>query len=66
MRQEIEVEIDETGEITLHVQGVKGKGCEKILDELTREIGGERGETRHTREWYAAEAKTGQRAGGKS
>ena len=66
MKHEIEIEIDEaTGEITAHVQGVKGKGCTAILDALAREVGGERGEVRYTAAYYAAEAtaKTGQRGG---
>jgi hypothetical protein len=38
-REEIEVVIDQEGEVTLHVQGVKGKGCTKLTQDVEKALG---------------------------
>jgi hypothetical protein len=38
-REEIEVVIDEEGEATVHVQGVKGRSCTKLTADLERALG---------------------------
>ena len=37
--QEIELFISDDGEIKVHIKGIKGPGCLKILDSLSQEIG---------------------------
>ena len=39
MTEEIEIEIDEQGNIKTHIKGTKGKGCEKIEAELIGALG---------------------------
>jgi len=36
---ELELFISDDGELKVHIKGVKGPGCLKILDSLTKEIG---------------------------
>jgi len=38
-REEIEVVIDEEGAATLHVQGVKGKTCTDLTDDVEKALG---------------------------
>jgi hypothetical protein len=51
-REEIEVVIDQEGEATVHVQGVKGKGCTALTAELEKALGqvGQRTMTREAGE----------------
>lgn len=39
MGQEIELYISEEGEIKVHIKGIKGAGCLKVLDALNNHIG---------------------------
>lgn len=38
-KEEIEILIDETGEIIIHVRGVKGKSCVKRAEEVANNVG---------------------------
>lgn len=38
-KQEIELIISEDGEVKIHIKGIKGPGCLKILDSLSKDIG---------------------------
>ncbi len=37
--QEIEVYISGDGELKIHIKGIKGPSCTKVLDELVKDIG---------------------------
>jgi len=53
-REELEIEIDSDGHVTVHTIGFKGKSCIKIAEELARILGRE--ESRElTSEYYEAE-----------
>jgi len=41
-KHEIELFISEDGELKVHIKGIKGPGCAKILDSLAKEIGTEK------------------------
>jgi quercetin dioxygenase-like cupin family protein len=52
--EELEIEIDSHGHVTVHTKGFKGKSCLKIAEELARILGRE--ESRQlTGEYYEAE-----------
>lgn len=38
-RHELELFISDDGELKVHIKGIKGPGCLKVLDSLTKEIG---------------------------
>ena len=50
-KHEIELFISEDGELKMHIKGIKGPGCLKILDSLTKETGTIK-EKRLTSEYY--------------
>ena len=39
--QEVEITIDENGQVTIHVRGVKGQACLDLTAELEAALGGE-------------------------
>lgn len=53
-KQEVELFISDDGELKVHIKGVKGPGCLKVLEALTKEIGSEK-ERRLTSEYYESE-----------
>jgi hypothetical protein len=40
-KHEVELFISEDGELKIHVKGIKGAGCVKVLDSLVKEMGTE-------------------------
>ncbi len=38
-KHEIELFISDDGELKVHIKGMKGPGCVKILDSLVKEVG---------------------------
>ena len=50
-KHEIELFISEDGELKVHIKGIKGPGCAKILDSLAKEIGTEK-DRELTSEYY--------------
>ncbi len=50
-KQEIELFISDDGELKVHIKGVKGPGCMKVLDSLAKETG-ELKNTQLTGEYY--------------
>ncbi|MGE5309272.1 MAG: DUF2997 domain-containing protein [Deltaproteobacteria bacterium] len=40
--QEIELFIDENGELKVHIKGIKGSGCAKVVDGLVKAMGPEK------------------------
>ncbi|MFA6217143.1 MAG: DUF2997 domain-containing protein [Candidatus Omnitrophota bacterium] len=38
-KQEIELFISDDGQLKVHIKGLKGPGCLKILDSITKEVG---------------------------
>ncbi len=38
-KEELEIFIDETGQITIHVHGIKGKSCVKNAEEIAHNVG---------------------------
>jgi Protein of unknown function (DUF2997) len=56
-REEIEIEIDAHGRVTVHTKGFKGKSCLKAAEALVQALGRE--ESRQlTNEYYEAEQTT--------
>lgn len=53
-KHEIELFISDDGELKVHIKGIKGPGCLKILDSLTKETGAER-ERKLTSEYYESD-----------
>ena len=49
MKHEVEVSIDESGEVSFEVHGIKGQGCLAILEQFTKALG-EAGKVAHTAE----------------
>ncbi len=41
-KHEIELFISDDGELKVHIKGMKGPGCLKILDSLVKEVGVEK------------------------
>jgi len=52
MRYTVEVTIDEQGEVTFEIHGVKGRGCLKILDELAKAMGVAKAAAMSTKEMH--------------
>jgi hypothetical protein len=50
-KHEIELFISEEGELKVHIKGIKGPGCTKILESLAKEIGIEK-DRELTSEYY--------------
>jgi hypothetical protein len=50
-KQEIELFISDDGELKVHIKGIKGPGCLKVLDSLVKEMGIEK-ERKLTSEYY--------------
>ena len=48
---EIELFISDDGELKVHIKGMKGPGCLKVLDSMARQIGPEQSRTL-TPEYY--------------
>ena len=55
MAYEIVVNIDEQGNVSMEVKGIKGPGCEKVLEPFERL--GEVFEEERTPEYYQREAR---------
>jgi hypothetical protein len=51
MAQEIEIEIDKTGKVTMRTKGVKGKDCMKLADLVAQIVGREESREK-TSEFY--------------
>lgn len=49
-KQEVELFISEDGEVKVHIKGMRGPGCVKVLDTLTGKVGTEK--ERHLRREY--------------
>ena len=43
--QEIELFISDDGELKVHIKGMKGPGCIKVLDDISKEIGTQKEKT---------------------
>ena len=56
-KQEVELFISEEGELKVHIKGIKGPGCLKVLEALAKEIGSEKGRTL-TGEYYESVKNT--------
>ncbi|HAH19287.1 MAG: hypothetical protein A2Y00_06965 [Omnitrophica WOR_2 bacterium GWF2_43_52] len=56
-KQEIELFISDDGELKVHIKGMKGPGCLKVLETLAKEIGSEKGRTL-TSEYYESTKNT--------
>ena len=56
-KQEIELFISDDGELKVHIKGMKGQGCLKVLETLAKEIGSEKGRTL-TSEYYESTKNT--------
>lgn len=56
-KQEIELFISDDGDLKVHIKGMKGPGCLKVLEALTSEIGSEKERTL-TGEYYASAKNT--------
>ena len=56
-KQEVELFISEEGELKVHIKGIKGPGCLKVLESLAKEIGSEKGRTL-TSEYYESVKNT--------
>lgn len=50
-KHEIELFISDDGEIKVHIKGMKGAACVKILDSLVKDVGTEK-ERQLTSEYY--------------
>jgi len=50
-KQEIELFISDDGELKVHIKGIKGPGCLKVMDSLVKELGIEEEKTL-TSEYY--------------
>ena len=53
-QREFDITIGRTGEVELHVKGIKGRGCLEVM-KLFEEIVGELKEQRQTSEFYEPE-----------
>ena len=53
-QREFDITIGKTGEVELHVQGIKGRGCLEVM-KLFEQIVGELKEQRQTSEFYEPE-----------
>jgi hypothetical protein len=54
--QEIELFIDDNGELKVHLKGIKGKSCAGVMDSLVSELGTEKSRTL-TSEYYEPETQ---------
>lgn len=57
-QHELDITIDKTGKVQVHIQGIKGKKCldiAKMLEEMVGKIQ----ETSHTSEFYEPEGNVG-------
>jgi hypothetical protein len=54
--QEIELFIDDNGELKVHLKGIKGRSCAGVMDSLVSEMGTEKGRTL-TSEYYESETQ---------
>lgn len=50
--QEIELFIDDNGELKVHIKGIKGPGCTKVMNEIAKELGTTAVDVEHTSEFY--------------
>jgi hypothetical protein len=53
-KQEIELFISDNGELKVHIKGIKGPGCLKAVEAITKEVGIET-ERHLTGEYYESE-----------
>lgn len=53
-KQEVELFVSEDGQVKVHIKGINGPACLKVLSALSSKIGVE-GERRLTAEYYAPE-----------
>ena len=56
-QHEVEITISKTGEVKVHVKGVKGKGCLEYAEWLSRVVGKVK-DSKLTSEYYEPEVKT--------
>jgi elongation factor P hydroxylase len=61
--KEIECVINTDGTVEIDMIGFKGKGCEKILDQLTKALG-QKVESKTKQEYYQQEAEVKQKVRG--
>jgi hypothetical protein len=57
-KEELEILIDETGNIIMHVHGVKGKSCVKQAEEIANNVGRIINQS-YTSEYYDPNQKVG-------
>jgi len=57
-KHEIELFISDDGELKVHIKGIKGPGCVKVLENLTKETGGQLTEKELTSEYYETQKNT--------
>ncbi len=53
---DVEIEIDKTGEVHIHVKGAKGKACMSYVEFFQKLVGPVRQE-QHTHEYYEPDSK---------
>jgi hypothetical protein len=54
---ELELFITDDGELKVHIKGIKGPGCLKVMDALAGQLGGKTQDIKLTPEYYES-AKT--------
>jgi hypothetical protein len=59
-QEEIEIEVDKMGRVTIRTRGIKGERCLKVAQAVAEIIGTEESRTM-TSEFYEAEVHTGNR-----
>lgn len=57
-KHEIELFISDDGELKVHIKGIKGPGCVKVLENLVKESGGQLTEKELTSEYYETQKTT--------
>lgn len=60
-KHEVELFISEDGEVKVHIKGMRGPGCVKVLDTLASKVGTEK-ERHLTAEYYESQANTNTKA----
>lgn len=51
-KHEVELFISDDGELKVHIKGIKGPGCKKVLESLARDAGGQLTGVELTSEYY--------------
>jgi len=56
--QEIELFISDDGELKVHIKGMKGPGCMKVFDDISKEIGTAKKKTLYPEYYEKPQEKT--------